>query len=113
MSVGYNRRVRCRREFLLAILVYVALDLSVPAMPGAFVFEAADSVESTGGGRVAVRVVVLPTTTASPVQASVQLHGDLPRRLPAGCEVPSLRHPAARCLPRTADTPSPSSEDPH
>jgi hypothetical protein len=113
MPIGYNRRVRCRRGLLLAILVYVGLDLSLPAMPGAFVFEAADSVESIGGGRVAVRVVALPTTSASPAQASVQLHGDLPRRVPAGCEVSPPRHPMARCLPRAADTPPASSEDPH
>ena len=113
MPIGYNRRVKCRREILVAILVYVALDLSLPAMPGAFVFEVAESVESVGGGRAAVRTVTLPTIHASPAQAPVQLHGDLPRRLPAGCEVALPRHPVARCLPRTADTPSPSSEDPH
>jgi len=37
---------RCR-GVLFAILVYVTLDLSLPAMPGAFVFEPADSAEST------------------------------------------------------------------
>jgi hypothetical protein len=113
MPIGYNRRVKCRRELLLAILVYVALDLSLPAMPGAFVFEAADSVESIGGGRVATRVVALPAAHASSAQPSPELHGDRPRRLPAGCEVLPLRRPAAQCLPRGAETPSPSSsEDP-
>lgn len=31
---------------LLGLLVYVTLDLSLPSMPGAFVFDAGDSVES-------------------------------------------------------------------
>jgi hypothetical protein len=35
---------RCR-GLLFAIIVYVTLDLSLPAMPGAFVFEPADSAE--------------------------------------------------------------------
>lgn len=36
-----------QRPLVLAILIYVTLDLSLPAMPGAFVFEAEDSAEST------------------------------------------------------------------
>ena len=39
------------RVLLGAFLVYVALDLSLPAMPGAFVFDVGDSVEGTHGGR--------------------------------------------------------------
>jgi hypothetical protein len=35
------------RGVLSAILVYVTLDLSLPAMPGAFVFELVDSAKST------------------------------------------------------------------
>jgi hypothetical protein len=34
------------RGLLVALLVYVSLDLSIAAMPGAFVFEPGDSVES-------------------------------------------------------------------
>jgi len=48
-------------RLLLAVLVYVTLDLSLPAMPGAFVFEAAESVESTQSrARAAAEAVVLP-----------------------------------------------------
>jgi hypothetical protein len=43
--------VNARRSTLCAILVYVALDLSLPMMPGAFVFEADASVESVQGNR--------------------------------------------------------------
>ncbi|MGH7300772.1 MAG: hypothetical protein ACREKQ_01770 [Candidatus Rokuibacteriota bacterium] len=47
--------------FLLALLVYVTLDLSLPAMPGAFVFEPAESVESTRmRARAVGEIVVLP-----------------------------------------------------
>jgi hypothetical protein len=61
--------MRCRAELLVAILVYVSLDLALPGMPGAFVFEPADSVESAGGGRQAVRGVAVPTpvTGSTPV----------------------------------------------
>jgi hypothetical protein len=40
-----------RRGLLLAILVYLTLDLSLAEMPGAFVFEPADSVETAQGAR--------------------------------------------------------------
>ena len=54
-------RVTDRPMLLLAVLVYVTLDLSLPAMPGAFVFEAAESVESTQSrARAAAEAVVLP-----------------------------------------------------
>jgi hypothetical protein len=56
-------RVNRRRALLVVILVYVALDLSLPTMPGAFVFDPADSLESiqTARGRTTARVVVLPS----------------------------------------------------
>ena len=40
-----------RRTLLVAILIYVALDLSLASMPGAFEFDPNDSVESTQSGR--------------------------------------------------------------
>jgi hypothetical protein len=40
-----------RRAGLVGFLVYVTLDLSLPAMPGAFVFEADNSVESVHSAR--------------------------------------------------------------
>jgi hypothetical protein len=54
--------VKRRPALLVAILVYVTLDLSLPAMPGAFVFEPGDSVESTqiGRGRASAESVALP-----------------------------------------------------
>ena len=41
-----------RRHLVLAILVYVTLDLSMASMPGAFVFEAGESVETIQMSRV-------------------------------------------------------------
>ncbi|HUF91899.1 MAG TPA: hypothetical protein VMR23_05940 [Candidatus Limnocylindria bacterium] len=40
-----------RRGMPLAILLYVALDLSLPAMPGAFAFDSAGAVETAGIAR--------------------------------------------------------------
>ena len=39
--------MRHRRLFVLAVLLYVTLDLSLPGMPGVFVFDPADSAEGT------------------------------------------------------------------
>jgi hypothetical protein len=40
-----------RRAGLVGLLIYVTLDLSLPAMPGAFVFEADESIESLQSAR--------------------------------------------------------------
>ena len=97
----------------MAVLVYVALDLSLPAMPGAFVFEAADSVDGIAGGRVAARMVVLPSPPANLVLTSAPLRSDQPHRFRSGGEGRPPRHPVARRLPRAACDPSQPSEDPH
>ena len=53
-----------RRLLVPAVFVYVTLDLSLPAMPGAFVFALADSAE---GARVRARGAT--ETVALPAQA--------------------------------------------
>lgn len=102
-----------RRIAFIAILIYVTLDLSVPGMPGAFVFEPDESVESAQTSRLktAGEGVPLPasvsTTFASrpPVD---DLHGW--RRFPA---VRRSMTVAAGCrLPRATLAPPPPSEDP-
>ena len=101
-----------RRGLLLAILVYVSLDLALPAMPGAFVFDPADSVESAGGGRQAIRIVVAPaappgTLQPPPAPAGEPRHHLSPRgasglaRWPAG----GRRPPGAREAPLPAEDP--------
>ena len=102
----------CRRALLVAVLVYVALDLSLPTMPGAFVFEPADSVESIGGGRPTVRVVILPTPAAGSSLIVSHLGRDLRHRLPPRSEVVVLGCTPTRRLPRGTCPPSPPSEDP-
>jgi hypothetical protein len=60
----YNRAVN-RRLLLALLVVYVSLDLSLPAMPGAFVFEPGDSVESVHvwRGRGTTAIVLRPATS--------------------------------------------------
>jgi hypothetical protein len=81
---------------LLAVIVYVALDLSIAAMPGAFVFDVNDSVESvhSGQGRIAAAVVLAPidpfavlagmgTIAARPVRMTPAFERPCP--VPIGC----------------------------
>jgi hypothetical protein len=58
--------VTIRRPLVLAILLYVTLDLSVAWMPGAFVFDAADTIESvrTGGAEEISDSITAPSKPA-------------------------------------------------
>jgi hypothetical protein len=105
--------MKCRRGLLVVILVYVALDLSLPAMPGAFEFEPADSVESIGGGRLTAQVVVLPTPGAGSSQIASRLRRDLRHRLPPRSEVAPLGRSPGHRPPRVIGDPAQPSEDPH
>lgn len=104
-------RVKRRPALLIAILLYVSLDLSLPTMPGAFVFDAGDSIESTQSrARAAVETVTLP----APVRDLFVLSwlalqaGDRPT------PVEWLeRRPVPRWRAGTLDEPAPPSEDPH
>ena len=102
-----------RRALLVAILIYVTLDLSLPAMPGAFVFEPDDSVESIGGGRLVARIVVVPAPGGSSFMPWSQPSGDLRHRLRASRAVWLLSCRPEIWLPRATCAPSPSAEDPH
>ena len=103
-----------RRALLVTILVYVALDLSLPAMPGAFVFESGDSVEGTqvARGRLAAEVVTLPTLSRSSfVLPSPRI--ELRHRMPPTNDIVRLARSDVRCLPRAVCAAPPLSEDPH
>jgi hypothetical protein len=103
-----------RRGLLLAVLLYVTLDLSLPAMPGAFVFEPADSVETIHGprGRGAAEVVPLPTPQIEP-NVAAQPHLDRKVRAPAVIEIePGVDRLVCR-LPRAILDSAPPSEDSH
>jgi hypothetical protein len=104
-----------RRALLLAITLYVAADLSLPAMPGAFEFELASCIESTQSqrGRSPAEIVVVqaPAFEALALWRSSTDVGD--------DEAVSRHRP---CLPRPvvawrrathADAAPPPSEDPH
>ena len=103
-----------RRARLVAILVYLTLDLSLPAMPGAFVFEADDSAEGTRviRGRLVVEVVALPILHAGSFVLPSP-HVDLRQRLSPLSDVVRLARSTAQCLPRAACARSSPSEDPH
>jgi hypothetical protein len=95
------------------VLVYVTLDLSLPSMPGAFVFDAGDSVESVQLSRTRAAVDVasaLPLARDAAVVVGPEILRPLvvptwdlaraPRRILAS-------------LPRATIAPSSLSEDPH
>jgi len=106
-------RVKQRPALLVAILLYVTLDLSIAAMPGAFVFDSSESVECTQSRvRAAVETGALPAPAPdASVLARPRL--DVKDRLTrddsverTGPRVPSWRS-------RALHDPAPPSEDPH
>ena len=106
------------RRLLFVVLIYVSLDLSLPSMPGAFVFDPGDSVESVhaGRGRLPISAITeLPDTHGHGVTAMPDL-GMRRDVLPKGDVL------CGRSLPRVAprgDRPrtiaglTSGSEDPH
>ena len=104
-----------RRALLCAILVYVTLDLSLPMMPGAFVFEPGDSVESIqfNRGRAAAEIAVLRAVVTDAFALSRPCVSANDRLALTSLVVPLEPPVALRCLPRSALGPAPPSEDPH
>jgi hypothetical protein len=105
-----------RRGLLVAILVYVTLDLSLPAMPGAFVFDPDDSVDSIrldrgrGTAEVGSLLASQPAVfVVSPLGLDRQ--GSVDTRS-ANDRAP-LGHRVLNQLPRAVLDSPPSSEDPH
>jgi hypothetical protein len=105
--------VKRRRRLLLAILVYVTLDLSLASMPGAFVFDAAQSVDSpyAGRGRDAAAIVVRAAVAGEACAPSPA--PDVTRRAPAAAPDMPPDRATRPCLPRAALDPASPSEDPH
>ena len=99
---------------LVTILIYITLDLSLPSMPGAFVFEPADSVETvqTKGGRARIEAVAALTMATSPFVLPLPriefTDGSALRR-----EGTPVSRPAVDHLPRGTIEPTPPIEDPH
>jgi hypothetical protein len=105
--------VRPRPALLLAILLYVMLDLSLPAMPGAFVFDSSDSVESIRiRARVAVEIAVLPASARDAVVLS-RPPLDVKDRLTPAESIQRGRRPVLSWRSRALHDAAPPSEDPH
>jgi hypothetical protein len=103
-----------RRRLLLAVLIYVTLDLSLPSMPGAFVFDPGDSVESIqmSRGRTAVEAAC-PLAPARHLVAPIEPKYSVGRRsvpMRADARVP-LR--STDGLHRATTDPDRPADDPH
>ena len=107
-------RVKRRPVFLLAILIYVTLDLSLAMMPGAFQFEPADSVETIqiGRARVAARVAVLPAVPGNALVWS-QAPAEVKDRWARTGQVERRGRLLMIWSSRASRDPVPASEDPH
>jgi len=106
--------MRHRRPLVLAILIYVTLDLLLPEMPGAFVFEAADSVESTQvRARAAAETVALPALARDPRFVHFQPPLESKERLGPVSSAERYGRPVVSWRSRAPDESAPPSEDSH
>lgn len=94
--------MRARRLLLLMFFVYVAVDLGCASVPGAFTFEAADSVEAVGAHRM--RAPAMPRLVALPAMTIATLAPPLPQ--PAPSRDPRTMPSAARWQPHGASAPT-------
>ncbi len=103
-----------RRGLVLVVLLYVTLDLSVPTIPGVFVFESSDSVEFGSGraGQGKAEMSVRPALARDAVVVSQPSHA-LRDRVPPNGNVGVLDRRMLTRLPRATLDPAPPSEDPH
>jgi hypothetical protein len=98
-------------SLLVALVLYVTCDLSLTTVPGAFVFDPDDSVESVNRGRIGIEIlptVVMASTVAQQAPVMVADH-----RQVTPDEIVSVGRPVVNVLPRAALDPAPTSEDPH
>jgi hypothetical protein len=102
--------VTVRARFVLGLLLYLTLDLSMASMPGAFVFEADASIESVQMSRA--RVLADATIASVPARAREALVAQVDVR-PSPRPVPPM--PVRRTYGSRAPAPEPSaaSEDSH
>jgi hypothetical protein len=101
------------RHLLLAVLVYVTLDLSLAAMPGAFVFSLEDSAESTRTrARSAGEAISPPPPAQAPGLVALLAPADAVTAPPALVDPPPIRLIESR-TPHAPPHAAPPSEDPH
>ena len=106
--------MRHRRLFVLAVLLYVTLDLSLPGMPGVFVFDPADSAEGTHTRtRAAAETGVLPTQGRGLAFALFQPPLEVKERLAPVALAERIEWPGAGWRPRAFVDSAPPSETPH
>ena len=98
----------------MVILVYVSLDLSLAMMPGAFVFEPGDSVESlhVRRGSPTPEFLAVPAPSRAGL-VSVEPRGDISDRRAAPESVERHDRPVVSRLHRPPADVAPASEDPH
>jgi hypothetical protein len=103
------------RLWLFVILIYVGLDLCLPEMPGAFIFDSDGWIESVDVAptRLTGKLVSVPPLVMAAPQVSQQQLRDLVPRLPSRNQAPPPGHVMTRRLPRTACALPLPSEDPH
>jgi hypothetical protein len=103
-----------RRLLVLAVLIYVTLDLSLPAMPGAFVFEPADSAEGAQvRARGATETVALPAQARDPGFVLFQALLEVKERLSPVRSAERHGQPVVSWRSRARYDSAPPSEDPH
>lgn len=106
--------VTYRRFLVLAVLIYVTLDLSLPAMPGAFVFAPADSAEGTGvRARAATEIVAGLTQTRDAGFVLFQPPLQLEERLAPVSSAESHARPGVSWRSPAHNDPATPPEDPH
>lgn len=107
--------MKLRRLWLLVIVVYLGLDLCLPEMPGAFMFDADGSIESVNVARTRLtgRPVVLPPLATGSLHLLQPALHDLAHRLPSTNRPARPRYVLTRYLPRTICALPHPSEDLH
>jgi hypothetical protein len=96
------------RSLVLAVLLYISVDLSLASMPGAFVFEAGDSVESIQLSRARPLNETATVLISAPTPKLVVDIRPLPMRRPV--PPPARRDERS---PSAGSKSPPPSEDPH
>jgi hypothetical protein len=99
------------RLLVVMLGLYIALDLANPLMPGAFTFDADDSVEGVAGSSVRLYPAPAPALMPLPAPATAAAH----MVLPASPLSPHVARTVGRVVPRrrppsVRDT-APPSED--
>jgi len=109
---GRIAAVMRRRVMILALLVYVALDLSIPSMPGAFGVDPDDSVESLHQTRArATSEAVIPPASGGGASVLAEVPPEAGRGPASPRPAPERPRPSRRSA--LTDEPARPSEDPH